>query len=458
MMSQVPSSVEHLYETGMQAYTLADRARARALWIQVVQAEPNHARAWTALLRVCADPAEQAYCLMRLFRAAPEDPRTREALQRFRHAHPNVRPRILPELVTAPAAGVGRSQAPDPVPKMLEVAAEKRASGDDEGALRIYLDILDWNPAHGPATTQAARLLADLKVLTEAAVVLDRSITAGNRDPAVYLALAEIRLHRGGGDPWQVLEALRRLPGLLPGHLLHAADLYWSQAEYKTALELLHEAEQRDPHYQPTLMRFAEAYRDLRHPERARQYLQRVVDLGARTPLGRRAEGILLEVSPHVPRYIQTNLIYALREVVGIFLLYACLAILDAGLTLSGIGLAGWVGMLLSVAGGYLLVSATSSPSQWVFQRFLAEPDEAPAPSGGEAYLPAMTSEKPLPALPLEARAVLGTVGGVLLAVAIVLVLQHSLLATQETMGMLDRRQLPDYLNNILSELFRFAQ
>ncbi len=463
-MSDIPVSVDRLYETGMQAYLLNDQPRARTLWIQLARAEPDHARAWVALLRVCADPAEQAYCLAQLHRVAPQATRTREALQRFQRAHPDVQPQILPELAAVPGFLAMPGRLPDPVPgedpleTMFQAAEARRKAGDIEGALRLYLDILDCDPAHKQATAQSVRMFSDLKILAEAGAMLTRSIAAGNRDPVAYLSLAEIRLHRGGGNPWEVLTALRKLPDLLPGHLLHAAELYWGQSQYKTALELLHEAEQRDPRHQPTLMRLAEAYRDLQHPDRARQYLQRVVDLGARTPLGRRAEGILLEVSPHIPRDVQTNLIYALREVAGIFLLYVCLAILDAGLTLTGIGLAGWAGMLLSLAGGYLLVSATSSPCQRVFQRFLVASDEAPAPAQGEAYLPAMTSEQPLPMLPLEVRAVLGTIGGVLLAVAIVLVLQNSLLAMQETLGMLDRHQLPEYLNGILSELFRLGQ
>jgi hypothetical protein len=35
-----------------------------------------------------------------------------------------------------------------------------------------------------------------------------------------------------------------------------------------------------------------------------------------------------------------------------------------------------------------------------------------------------------------------------------VLVLQHSLLATQETLSALDHRRLPDYLDHIFAELF----
>ena len=65
-----------------------------------------------------------------------------------------------------------------------------------------------------------------------------------------------------------------------------------------------------------------------------------------------------------------------------------------------------------------------------------------------------MVEEPPLPSLPFEARAVLGTVGMVLLAVAGVLVLRHSLLATQETLAALDQHRLPDYLDHIFAELF----
>jgi len=184
------------------------------------------------------------------------------------------------------------------------------------------------------------------------------------------------------------------------------------------------------------------------------------VDQGARTDLGRQAEAILLEYGPHIPRYIQAHMLYALREVLGIFLLFVVLAILDAGMNIGAIGLAGWAGLALSLVGSYLLVSATSSPAQRIFQRFLPPVPDAPVAArrstqGTEGgFLPEMVEEPPLPALPLEVRALLGTIGGVLLAIAVVLVLQHSLLATQETLAALDRYRLPDYLDHIFAELF----
>jgi len=301
--------------------------------------------------------------------------------------------------------------------------------------------------------------------LPQAHSLLVEAIAAGNRDPVAYLTLAQIRLRLGTDDPWEPVLALRQLPTLEPEHLIHGGDLYWQQRDFRLALDFFHHAERLAPRNQAVLMRLAEAYRDLERRDRARQYLQRVVDQGARSELGRKAEAILLEYGPHIPRYIQAHMLYALREVLGIGLLFGIMAILDAGMNVRAIDPAGWVGLALSLVGAYLLVSATSSPAQRIFQRFLppvaASSEAGPGPGGSrsaaprsDGFLPEMVAEPPLPVLPIEARAVLGTIGAVLLAVAGVLVLRHSLLATQETLAALDHHRLPDYLDHIFAELF----
>ena len=507
-MTQPPSPADRLYETGMQAFRAHDSARARVAWTQALRQDPTHARAWAALLRVCHDLPEQLYCLIQLQHATPGDPRSEVALGRFRRASPDVQARVLPELRQVPGlngrppeaigpsrarhvalseraqqvTGAGSVLPGRPVGRVgpnihavrerereiasrLDIAARKLEAGDETAALQLYLAILQLDPAQPQAVAQTTRLLSRRGRLPQAHTLLVEALAAGNRDPVAYLTVAQIRLRLGTGDPWEPVLALRQLPALEPEHLIHGGDLYWQQRDFRMALEFFHQAERLAPRNQAVLMRLAEAYRDLERRDRARQYLQRVVDQGARTELGRKAEAILLDYGPHIPRYIQAHMLYALREVLGIFLLFGVMAILDAGMNVRAIDPAGWVGLALSLVGAYLLVSATSSPAQRIFQRFLP-PVAAPAESapgvaearsaaqGRDGFLPEMVAEPPLPVLPFEARAVLGTIGAVLLAVAGVLVLRHSLLATQETLAALDQYRLPDYLDHIFAELF----
>ena len=481
-----PSPADLLYEAGRRALQAEDRRRARALWVQAVALNPRHVRSWTALLQVCADPDEQLYCLYQLGRLNPQDPRLRRAYERFRAQHPSARPRPLPELTAPPAADPRPetalaampdqplAEAPSPAAParpaestaqsrthdavaarraeqltagLLLVAARKREAGDDTGALAVYRDILRSDPTHVEALAESVRILSRQKRLEEARDWVEHSLRAGNRDPGAYVSLAELRLLIGGGDPWEPLAALRRLPDLKPHHLLGAASVYWRHGQLRPALETLHAAEQMAPHEQAVLMRLAQAYEELGS-------LKRVVDRGARTAIGQAAEELLLERAPHIPRHIQMHMLYALREVLGIFLLFLLIAILDAGVSLTGISLAGWAGLLLSLVGGYLVVSAASSPSQQVFQRFLrpsAAPEKRSAPD--DPYLPETLEDEPVPSLPMEVRLTLGTVGGVLLIVAAVLVLRNSLLSAQQTLSTLNSGQLPGYLLDIFDRL-----
>lgn len=484
-MAESSSPADRLYRVGVQAYQRQDRHRARTVWTQAVRLNPRHAPSWMALMQVCDTPDEQLYCLLHVRRLLPDDPRVRDVYTRFKRRYPRIQPRPLPELADQPppasdsprrseppiktAAPAAASQKPrklwaeqqrrQAVAARLRAAAGRLAEGDFGGALRIYQNILREDPAQPDALAGAVRLLTRERRLDEALRLTEQSIQAGNRDPGAYMSLAELRLLQGIGDPWEVLAALRRLPDVKPAHLLRAAALYEKQGQSKNALETLHEAEHRDPDHQPTLMRLAEMYDEYYQEERTRYYLQRVVDLDPRSELGRAAELRLLEYSSHVPRHVQINMLYALREVLGIVLFFFLLALLDTGVNMTRMDAGGWGGVLLSVLGGYLLVTAVSSPAQRIFALFIsgdgaAEPQPPLIDQAG--YLPEPVREAPLPMLPKDVRWVLGVVGSVVLLIAAWLVLRNSLISTQETLQVLSGRRLPDYLLDIFDQMESF--
>ncbi len=481
-MARSPTPAERLYRVGRQAMQEGNHPRARTVLAQALLIDPRYLPAWVALYRACSGPEEQLYCLAQIGRLKPEDPRIKQAYLALQARHPGARPRPLPEFAAegqpqpTPAAPESVAVAgpepapPRPLPRgerrrqrrveaLLRRAAEMRAAGDEAGALSIYLDLLYEDPAQPEALAEAVRLLSRQGRLGEAQTWVERSIEMGNQDPGAYVSLAELRLHTSGGDPWEPLAALRRLPQARPAHLVRAATLYQNWGQVREAVQVLHEAERLDPHHQPTLMRLAAIYQEYHQPARALHYLKRVVDVDPRSELGRAAEAQLLEVGPHIPRSVQTNMLYALREVLGIALFFFLLAALDAGLNVIAIDLAGWIGVSLSALGGYMVVSATSSPAQRVFQPFLggAEAPSRPAVvDPGDGYLPPVVSEAPLPTLPEGARWALGAVGSAILLVAAGLVLRHSLVSTQQTLQFLNRGQVPDYLLDIFTLLFGY--
>ncbi len=501
-MAESPPLIESLYQSGAQALQAGDRARARALWIQALQQNPRDLKLWIALTRTCDSRAEQLYCLIQSRRLLPREIMLEAAYRRFRQRHADVTPEVPgwldlaailsdeelaalppepdihgpppeaglsfptaaaqafapPEERRRPAGLLDQRQRAERIRGLLLIADGRLARGDADEALSLYLSVLELDPANADALAGALRLLSRARRLEEAESLTVRSIEAGNQDPAAYVSLAELRLRTGEGDPWEPLAALIDLPAVRPLHLLRAATLYWQEGRRKEGLAALHAAERRDPADQTVLMRLADAYRDLQHADRAVYYLRRVTDQGARTALGQAAEDALLDVAPHIPRYIQTSTLYALREVAGVVLIYFFLAVLDAGVTLTGIGLRGWGGLVLSAIGGYLAVTATSSPAQSLFgelRKARAAPPIRLDSRLREDYLPDPVEDAPFPILSKTWRIALGAAGAVILAVAAGLVLANSLSAARETLGALGSGVPPDYIHNWLTLWFR---
>jgi tetratricopeptide (TPR) repeat protein len=446
-MALAQESPQALYRAGQRALKQGDRADARRNLAAAVHRDPHFVDAWIALVRACDTHAEQLYCLEKMQRFNGTDPRIQEAYRRFKARHPAVEPARLAELPKS-----RRKQAR--FDALLQQADDRLADGDDRNAVRLYGQILQQEPTHQAALAGGLRALSHLRRLDDARRWAERSIYAGNEDPSAYISLAELRLHTGEGDPWAPIQALHDLPAVRTTHLLRASRLYGQHGYAKESLEMLHAAENLDPQDQAVLMQLAETYREMRHPARALHYLQRVTDQSTRTEIGQAAEEVLLEVKPHIPRYIQVSMRFALREVLGIFILFVLLALLDGGMRLDGLGAPGLIGVGLSVIGGYLLVTATSSPAQRIFARWLGDPGvQLRQPDNPrDSYLPAIAADDAPPQLSFEVRTVLGTLGAVLLVIAAILVLHNSLSAMQETLVALNNSRLPPYIDNWLDQ------
>jgi hypothetical protein len=101
----------------------------------------------------------------------------------------------------------------------------------------------------------------------------------------------------------------------------------------------------------------------------------------------------------------------------------------DAGLNLLQMGLPRWFGVALGLIGGYLIVTATSSPQQrrvadWLGGKVPPSPPNLNAPHTA----PGRALEEPthLSILSADMRYLLGTLGGILLLLAVFLVFHHT--------------------------------
>jgi hypothetical protein len=137
----------------------------------------------------------------------------------------------------------------------------------------------------------------------------------------------------------------------------------------------------------------------------------------------------------------------AWREVFGLFMLFFLLAWEDAGANTALMGSRRWMGVLLSLVGGYLLVTATSSPQQQPLARMLGGivPDSPKTPQRRINWIGSLLrgsgididEEKfhsgpidqatNLPIIPLWLRFVMGIAGLAMLLLAFALVFTRAL-------------------------------
>jgi len=122
----------------------------------------------------------------------------------------------------------------------------------------------------------------------------------------------------------------------------------------------------------------------------------------------------------------------AVREALGVGFLYLLMGFQDAGLNLMQLGTSRIAGIVMSIVGGYLLITATSSPQQKRLASWLGgsvpvkEPKPKPATEKEDVVKTIMGEPEEeatqLPIIPTAVRVVIGVAGVVLLVAAFVLV------------------------------------
>jgi tetratricopeptide (TPR) repeat protein len=222
------------------------------------------------------------------------------------------------------------------------------------------------------------------------------------------------------------MESLRaraiRLPEAGDSVIVRLAEQYRKQGHYMQAHTALTEALDRTPDSQKLLMCMAEVCEELGRPREAMVYYNRAVKAGFNTIEGREADKRLSHFTPVLTDRERGSFLLALREAFGFGLFFLLLVWQDAGLDLAKATSQNWIGLALGVAGGYLLVTATSSPRQTLLARLLGglPPEDMHAtivPRAGKGG--ALEETSTLPIIPEVVRWGLGVLGAALLIIAI---------------------------------------
>lgn len=413
-----------------------DAAAARRLLLQSLRLNPHNEMAWLWLSRTTSDPDKRLQCAER---ALAINPANEQALA--------LRAALLEQAAPPPpvpaSAGDSAPAAPRPrtptkaeqgkIEALLEQADELLAEGDVEGAIANWVSVLHIQPDHEAALRSAVGQLSRLKYLDDARELVWRALDAGTTHPSVYLTAINIaRVQGSSGEVAHLSERLLALPGADDQAAAAAVEYFIREEQITRALELVTTALRRWPHSQRLLLLAGDLHKGLDEHVEAARFYDEAARIGAGTQVGRAADRKLRDSAPVLTDRERGSLALTLREAAGFGLVFVLLAWQDAGLNLLNIGQTRWIGAALALVGGYLLVSATSSPQQRPLARWLGGSvpllAAAPKPKDDDASgLGLVEAPTALPTIPPVWRAGMGLAGLAVLAIAFYLVFSASL-------------------------------
>lgn len=318
------------------------------------------------------------------------------------------------------------------IQKYLAAAEARLAAEDEEAAIEQWVYALQIQVDHPQAIQRAVRQLFQMKYTEDAQELLQRAIQAGT--PALSIYMTAIDLHRHLGN-YTAADDLRDKVVMMESAddetILKIVDGLINDVQASRAMELLEKAINARPENHDLLMRMGNILEDQGRKNQAMRYYERAAR--ATNAKGRkRADQVLQTFTPIITDQERGSILLALREAAGVGVAFLLLAWQDSGLNLLRVNLPHWGGVLLSLLGGYFVVTAFSSPQQKGLAAFFGgRVPEEPEGSGfqqevevkpweEDVAMPAGPLQDPtdLPILPGWARFLFATLGIAILCAA----------------------------------------
>lgn len=476
-----------LFEQGVIAIRdEKDMAKGRELLMQSLKLEPHNEMGWLWLSRTTNEPHKKIQCLERALKINPNNQQTKMLIAKLRGDVPaaqtinrpeppkteqksttptlktstqDAKPVFMSSGTTAVAAGSSlaelRMSEPDeeepafeefedapaaaaPPPKIsaneetqikqyLEKGQALLDKNDLEGAIEQWVRVLEIEVDHELALANAVRYLSRLKYIEDARELVWNAIKAGTRHPSVYLTAIDIAKYQGNmGEADDLRMKLVQLPEAGEKNVLSVAEYFNENAPHK-ALEALDLAAPHYPKSQKIALRRAQLADELGMKAEAVKYYEIVARFGTRTREGKEADKKLSKVKPQVTDRERGSVGLAVREAFGVGVLFLLVGFQDAGLNLLLLGPGRIAGIVLSILGGYLLVTATSSPQQQPLAKMMGgqvpEPrKEKPKREDYDDEFLDLESPTELPIIPTAVRITFGLIGTALIIGALALV------------------------------------
>jgi tetratricopeptide (TPR) repeat protein len=424
-----------------------DLAKGRDLLTKSLRLDPNNDVAWVWLSRTIADKQKQQQCLERALQLNPNNEQIKAMMGRLGDGNGTGKsangtkaaiPLTIPvseQQIPAPA-----KLADSPPPTANKAAGSQNAqikvwlnkadtlleAKDVEGAIEHWVRVLEVEPDHEVALANAVRHLSRLKYIDDARQLVWDALGAGTTHPSVYLTAIDIARYQGNhGEADDLRLKLATLPEADEDLLIGLADHFVKNGQQPQALAVLTSAADSHPKSQKILIRLADLTNDMGENQQALALYEKAASLGAHTKEGKDADQKLLAFAPSLTDKERGSTRLAIREAFGFGVVTLLMAWQDAGLDLLRLGINRWLGVLISVIGGYLIITATSSHQQqplatW-FGGVVPEPPEKPKNDFEAATLmPEHITQ--LPSLTLPVRLLFGVLGLGLFALSLWLV------------------------------------
>jgi tetratricopeptide (TPR) repeat protein len=342
-----------LFNQGVSAIRKKKNGEGRRLIKQSLKLYPQNDSGWVWLARTETDPERKRRCLRQALKLNADNLRAQAMLER------------LPAPPTSVNQDNGRAAKLTRADKeiiavYLKKAEKLKRKKDLEGAADQWEEVLNFQSDHEVALQGAFEALDELGYMRAAEDLIWAAIEDGTDLPYAYFAAMRFTRHYDRGHYDDLREELLRLPRLKTKEVLLVANELVADKKLDEALRVLKRRLKKHSQNAELLIGLGDFYRDRKKvPEAILQYNKAV-----QIDRNKEAEKRLADYPPILNDQERGSLLLALREVIGIGFFYLLFAWQDVRLSLYNMDAAHWVGVILSLFAGYLLVSGTSSPQQ----------------------------------------------------------------------------------------------
>ncbi len=441
-----------------------DPLQARQLIQQSLKLNPENDMAWLWLSRTTDDPQKQLRCIERALKVNPTNAqaltlRAKLLIAAQSQVNANLDWRARLEVVNTPMLISDEAQA-DPIPepaqtrtpltpspadqqqiaRILTRADQLLAQNDVEGALENWVQVLDLQADHPLAMQKAVRYLFKLNYRDDARELIWRALEAGTTSLPIHMTAIDIARHQGDHvEADDLREKVILLPNADDDLISKMIDVFLDDGQPQRAAELLERVVALRPDSQKLLLKLGEIYEQkLGRKAESMLYYERAARLKTHSKEGKDAEQVLRNFTPIVTDRERGSIPLALREALGFGAVFLLLGWQDAGLNLLNMGSERWLGVGLSILGGYLLVTALSSPQQKPVAAWLGGhvPENRPAPPAPKQQVlyqddmlasGAVQEPTHIPIIPPALRVLITLVGTIVLIGAFILVFSMSI-------------------------------